>query len=140
MRDICLAKKIFKNENLSLVVVKNGKVLFKSKDRGIKPLYLAVTERREVLEGASVVDKVIGKAAAMLCVYGKFHEIHTEVISKEAKEILRENEIKHTYEELTFRIMNRSGADLCPMEKISMKLNDVEKLLNEIDMFLKNSS
>ncbi len=67
MKDIDLAKQILKEENQSLVVVKNGEVLYKSRDRGIKPMYSITKEMKEEVNGSSIADKVIGKGAALLC-------------------------------------------------------------------------
>ena len=38
LNDIKIAKEILIKEDLALVVVKNGEIVYKSKDKGIKPL------------------------------------------------------------------------------------------------------
>lgn len=57
MKDIELAKKIMMEEKQSLVIVKNGIVIVKSDMFGIKPLYLAVKDNKNLLQGASSADR-----------------------------------------------------------------------------------
>lgn len=47
MRDVDIAKKLLLEENLSVIFVKKGKVIYKSKERGIKHLYIAATTKKE---------------------------------------------------------------------------------------------
>ncbi|SHH10005.1 protein of unknown function [Anaerosphaera aminiphila DSM 21120] len=137
--DIEMAKKIFFDEKLSLVIVKNNKVIIKSLERGIKPLYTAIMENGEMLLNASVADKITGKAAAMLCVYGKIDTLYTEVVSEEAMEVLNNSEVEYTYLESTLHIRNRDNTGLCPMEIISSNIDDTEILLGEIQNFLEKN-
>ncbi len=47
-----------------------GKLIFKSSEKGIKPMYTLATKMKEDVKGASIADRVIGKGgAAMLCKY-----------------------------------------------------------------------
>ena len=39
MKDIELAKKYLEEDNLSIAVVKNGELIYKSQEKGIKPMY-----------------------------------------------------------------------------------------------------
>ncbi len=83
MKDIDLAKQILKEENQSLVVVKNGEVLYKSRDRGIKPMYSITKEMKEEVHGSSIADKVIGKGAALLCANLNIAEVYGDLMSKD---------------------------------------------------------
>ena len=66
MKDIELAKQILNNENKTIVIVKDGKVIFTSENKGIKPVCEAFNELKDELKGSSAADKVVGKAAAMI--------------------------------------------------------------------------
>lgn len=136
MRDIDIAKKILKEENLCLVIVKNGEVIYKSKDRGIKPLYLAVTELEKEMEGSSLADKVIGRAAAMLCEYAGVAELHTILISKSAQEVLNNGRIRYKFDVETELILNRDKTGSCPVEKLSQNITEIKLLLSKIKEFL----
>ena len=84
MNDLEKAKELLVKEQLSLVIVNNGEIVYSSSDFGIKPMYTAVREYKHLLKGASVADKVIGRAAAMLLQYGEIKEVYTNLISKKA--------------------------------------------------------
>lgn len=119
MNNIELARNTLEKEKLSIVMVKNGEVIYKSTDSGIKPLLFAYQNNLEKLEGVSVADKVIGKAAALLLKDGKIQELYAELISEKAMEVLNETDIKVTYGNKVENILNRDQTDLCPMEKIA---------------------
>jgi len=78
------------------------------------------------MRGATVFDKMVGRAAVILLVYAKVKEIWTPVVSRNAKRILAKNEIKLVFQKEVRNIMNRRGDDLCPMEKLSRKMKPVE--------------
>lgn len=136
MKDIEIAKDLLLKENLSLVVVKDGEVVFKSDDRGIKPLYTAVKENKESLKGSSIADKVIGKAAAMLCEYGQIQKLYTSLISQKAIEVLDKANIKYYYELDVPFIKNRDNTDLCPIENLSLNVSSTDELIEKIERFL----
>lgn len=45
-KDLLLAKEILEKEKLSLVFVKDGKIIFKSDKKGIRPILEAYNEKR----------------------------------------------------------------------------------------------
>ena len=108
-------------EEHSLVVFKNGeKSVYNGK--GIRPLvdYLETDD----LEGAYVADKVIGKASALLLVYGGVKEVYTPLMSKPAKKVFKRNHIKYNADKVVDEIINRAGTDICPMEKKVRNIDD----------------
>ena len=56
MKDIELAKQILNNDNKTIVIVKDGKVIFTSENKGIKPVYEAFNELKDELKGSSAVS------------------------------------------------------------------------------------
>lgn len=138
MSDLELAIKTLQEKELTLAIVKDGQVLFESKDKGIKPMYTAVRELKEELKGGSVADKVIGRAAAILCKHVGIKEIYTYLISEEAISILKDSGIKFSYDKSSPFIKNRDKTDMCPVEKLSQKVQDPEELLKDIEKFLEN--
>lgn len=138
MKDIEIAVELLKKENLALAIVKDGHVIFKSSDRGIKPLYTALEELKGELEGSSVADKVTGRAAAMLCAHGKINALKTGLISENALNVLKETSIIYEYDERTPFIENRDRNGMCPVEALSLKSNNIEELLQGISEFLEN--
>jgi len=139
--DMDLAKEIVVKENLNICIVRNGEVVFKSASRGIYPMYKAVSECFEQLENASVADRVVGRAAALLNVYSKIAEVYSDVISENAVDMLEDNHIKVSYEVKVPNINNRDKTDLCPIEKLSSTIKDYEfnRLMEKIEEFLKSN-
>ncbi|NMB11357.1 MAG: DUF1893 domain-containing protein [Firmicutes bacterium] len=138
MRDIDLARDRLLEGQYSLVIVKQGKLLFTSRDQGIKPIYSAVTQLGEILKGAVLADRVIGKAAAMLCSLAQVKSVYAELISSKAMEALNEAGIDLEYNKTCPYILNRSQDGMCPIEKLAASIDDGELLLKAIGQFLKD--
>lgn len=73
---------ILHNGNHSLVV-DNG-TIHTFNGRGVSDLYRIYTTEPEILKGASLADKVVGKGAAALMVLGNVRLIYADVISRPA--------------------------------------------------------
>lgn len=84
--------------------------------RGVSDLLRLLEEKSTLLPGASVADKVVGKAAAALMALGKVQEVYAEVISQPAFDLLTANGIQTSYGTLVPHIVNRAGTGLCPLE------------------------
>jgi hypothetical protein len=138
MKDIELAAALLEEENLTLGIVKDEKVIFSSSDKGISPLYKAVMHHKQELEGSSVADRVTGRAAAMLCVYAGVIKLKTRLISDNAISVLKESNIDYEFEKQTPYIKNRDNTGMCPVENLSLKTNNISELLKEIENFIKS--
>lgn len=138
MEDIELAKEMLIREEYALVAVKDGEVIFKSTEKGIKPMYILATEKREIIKGASVADKVIGRGAALLSVYLDVKEIYGNLISKAGIEVLEENRISYSFGKSCDYIKNRDGTDYCPIEKLSINAESPVEFLEELRDFFSN--
>ncbi|KNF07939.1 hypothetical protein CLPU_11c01080 [Gottschalkia purinilytica] len=138
MKDIELAKDTLEKENLSLVIVKDGKILFRSADKGIKPIYNAVLQSEKNFKGSSIADKVTGKAAALLCKCLDIKRLFTEIISEGAINVLENSHIIFTYDKAIPYIKNRDMTDVCPIEKIAQYIDEPEVLISKISEFLEN--
>ncbi|HBD63608.1 MAG TPA: DUF1893 domain-containing protein [Clostridiales bacterium] len=136
MKDIEKAVELLKEENLALAIVKDGRIVFRSTDKGISPLYKALKEHEAELEGSSVADRVTGKAAAMICLHAGIKALKTDLISDNAINVLKESNIEYEYNERTPFIKNRDHTGMCPVETISLKTDNINELLNGISDFL----
>ena len=94
---------------------------------GLRPLMNWLHRSPEILEGSYVIDKVVGKASAMLLTYGGAKKIHGKLMSKPADEFLTAHGIEHTYDVLTDYILNQDQSDMCPMEKRVKDLKEPEE-------------
>jgi len=138
VRDVEIAKKILLEENLTLVVVKDGDVVFKSKDKGIKPTFTLATDMKELVNGGSLADRVIGKGAAILCGYIGIKEVYSELISEGGVRTLKKYNIPYTMDKSCEYIKNRDQTDYCPIEKLSMNIEEPELFIQSIkDFFAK---
>lgn len=135
MRNIDIAKSVLEEESMSVVMVKNQEIIYKSKDSGIKPLLFAYRNNLDELEGVSVADKVIGKAAALLLIDEKIHDLYAELISDAALEVFRDTDIKVIYGQRVERILNRDQTDLCPMEKLAQDETEGKVVAEKIEDF-----
>ncbi|RLI20615.1 hypothetical protein DRO54_05860 [Candidatus Bathyarchaeota archaeon] len=124
MFDLEIAKQTLKERNLTLAVVKNGKIIFQSNSHGIIGFLEAIEQLGGDLEGAAVADKIVGKAAALLCAYSRVNAVFASTLSLKGKDTLEKNGIKYEYEVLVSKILDKSGKDMCPFEKFSSSLEN----------------
>lgn len=119
-QDLELAKLKLIKEDLSLVIVKNGKVIFETKKQGISGFLQAIEKLDKNLVAASVADKIVGVAAAMLCVYAGVVSVFALTISEGGMRVLEDNNIACLFEKKVSNILNRDKNDVCPLEKLAM--------------------
>ena len=107
---------ILRREKCSLVV-KNHDIVTTYSKHGVRDLEYLLDHDPEVLHGAVIADKVIGKAAAAMVVVGGVKELYADVMSKRAIPFLEEAGIAYTYGTLVDTI--KEEGDRCQLEKIT---------------------
>lgn len=117
-------KDILLKDSNTIVIYKSDASIVVSKDRGVVPLMNLLKEDKTQLEDSIVVDKVIGKAAALLMAYAGVKEVYTPIISSPALKVFKNHNIVIHYDKEVERIVNRKGDGLCPMETLCL---DIEK-------------
>ena len=123
MNDVALAKSNLAGH--SIVLCKEGKLLTSDR-RGVSPMIDFLQDGID-LSGYSVADKIVGKAAAMLFVKAGIKEVYAEILSVSGKNFLEEHGINVGYETIAEKIINRTGDDICPMEKTVADITDPEE-------------
>ena len=123
---------ILHNEGLTLVIKSSRGEISRFTQRGVKDLLTLVQDRPEVLKDALVADKAVGKAAAACMVVGGIKRVHADVMSEPALALLQDHGIIAEYGQLVNHIINRSGTDWCPMEKLSRDENDPASIVTKI--------
>ncbi len=114
-------------------VCKKGKRIHTSQKKGVAPILDLLQKDPEYLTGSRVVDKVIGRAAALLLIKGNVSGLYTEVISKHALEILNQyGRMEVSYGKCVEYIINRAGDDMCPLEKATMNIDDPQQAYDVI--------
>lgn len=126
---------ILNAEKCSCVILTDEKITV-CHERGIKDLYRILHDMPELLENASIADKVIGKGAAALMALGKVKEIYADVISQPAIDLLATVEIFVVYGTLVPNIINRTGTGLCPVETLCKEAMTPEQCLTLITDFI----
>ena len=125
------AIKILEEEkDLTLVLVLNEDI-YKSSEKGIKPLLQLLNSGKNYLN-YSAADKIVGKAAAMLYKLLNVNDIYGEVMSIRAINFLEQNNINFKYKIKTNEIINRKGTGICPMEQTVLNIEnptEAKKLL-----------
>lgn len=115
---------ILRREKCSLVV-KNHDIVTTYSKPGVRDLEYLLDHDPEVLHGAVIADKVIGKAAAAMVVVGGVKELYAEVMSKRAIPFLEEAGIAYTYGTLVDTIKEEGGR--CQLEKITAPASTPEE-------------
>ena len=109
----------------TICLCKDGNCLY-SEARGISPM-MGFIANGVNLNGYSVADLIVGKAAAFLFIKCGVKEVYAKTLSKPAEQVLKEHGVPVTYQTLTEKIINRAGTDVCPMEKTVAETNDAEE-------------
>jgi hypothetical protein len=113
---------------MSLMVYKSGEVIFQSASGGVRPHLEAIEELgRAVLRETIMVDKIVGRAAALLILYAGAAEAHAAVISASGKAAFSKHGMKFTYAEEAEHIKTRDGQIYCPFERMVQGIDDPEK-------------
>lgn len=123
--------------NLNLLVLKDDKeIVFQSNKMGILPMYEFF--RLNVEEEVYVIDKFIGLGASRLLLNSKSKVmgLFTFVISKDAKELLKDNNIEVINEREVEKILNKDKTDFCPIEKLSMRNEDFVDFREKLEEFI----
>lgn len=120
--------------NYSCVIQNNDEIRTFSQ-RGVADLFDLYTNNHAFMKGATIADKIVGKASAALMVAGDIKKVYTHIISEQALSIFEKTNIEVSYDKAVPVIINRTQTDWCPMEKLCKNENNIDKLLVIIDDF-----
>ena len=131
-----LKKRLEREDVRGVVRTANGEIR-EFHRQGVIDLFTLLTKEPQMLLGAQIADRVIGRGAALLMVKGRVQEVFAYVISKQALDILQQAGIPTTYATLQLYIINRAGTDICPVEKLTASTDDPDEAYELIKEFLK---
>ncbi|MDR0983870.1 MAG: DUF1893 domain-containing protein [Ruminococcus sp.] len=109
-----MAKDMIRTGTATCVFIKDNKIIGKSTEKGIRPLL------GRDLSGVFVVDKIIGKAAAMLLTDGGAAKVYSDTMSAPAIELFTKYGIKFEYGTKVDAITG------CMMEKAVEGIDDLK--------------
>ena len=139
-RDLELAKSRLKDRDLTLVIVKEGKVIFETKSQGVGGFLQAIEKLGKRLVASAVADKIVGAAAAMLCAYSEVSSVFAVTISEEGIRVLKDNDIIYQFENEVPNILNHYKTDICPFEKLVIGSRDPKKAYTKLKSFAESGS
>ena len=117
------AKRMISDRRAECVIVKKG-MLESRRGRGVMPLLDFYDQKAGKFTGAIVVDKVIGRAAAMIAIRGRARAVYGEIMSEDALELLEKHDTPADYGQLVPRILNAKRDGLCPLEQSVAGIED----------------
>jgi Domain of unknown function (DUF1893) len=126
MQDVEIAKTHLYEKELTLVIVKNGQILFQTDSHRISGFICAIEELGCHLEGASVADRVVGKALALLCVYAEIGSVYADVLSENGKALFEQYNVGCQWKKLVENVLDLTKTDVCPFEKAAADISDPE--------------
>jgi len=118
------ARDSIRAEGTSCVVIRGEEVVHTADGRGVAPLLALYKEDIGKLAGSSVVDRIIGKAAAMILVLAGVRSVYGDVMSLAAQTYLSARGIPFGYGQSVERILAQNGTDLCPIESSVLAIDD----------------
>ncbi len=112
---------------MALIVEKDGRLLFESSSSGLQAWLVCIAECGDDLRGATAIDKIVGVAAAKLCLVAGVAEVFVETASEPALRLLTDAGVAAQAQHVVPNILNRDGSDVCPMERFSESIPDAQK-------------
>lgn len=126
-KDLEMARELLKQGGYSFVVVSNGNVLGKETGPSVQPLANFLAEHSEKVKAASLADKVVGRAVAILSVYYGLKAVYAALMSEGAVKFLQTYKIEYEYQTRVPAILNRQGDGTCPIEKSLLGIETPEE-------------
>lgn len=117
-------------------VIVNGYNVREFYGRGVSDLYHLLNSEPQLLSGAFVADKVVGKGAAALMILGNVAEVYTDMISDSALALFKSANIQVSYATRVEAILNRDMSGFCPVETICGECTSAEECLPLIEAFI----
>ena len=115
---------------VSCVAAKDGVIVAKETGRGILPILKLLSDGK--LAHAIVVDKVVGRAAAAICIVGKAKRVHAMLMSVEAASLLKAHGVEASADKTVPKILNRDLTDGCPMEQAVEGMDDPASMVDAL--------
>ncbi len=109
---------------MSLMVYEGGSMIFQSASKGVRPHLEAIDSLGTRLKGTIMVDKIVGRAAALLILYSGAVEIHAGVVSRGGREVLEHAGTPLFFGEATEHIKMIDGRIYCPFEAMVQGVDD----------------
>ena len=104
-----------------LQVYKGDRLVFASTQNGLVPLLEYIDQMDPHYQPSVIFDKIIGNAAALLCVKAGSEEVYSPLGSQLAARTLDKYGIEYHLTEIAPYIKHRLGTGMCPMDELSIE-------------------
>lgn len=133
--DLNIAEQRLRQRNLALVIARSGKVVFETNSQGISGLLKAIEELDKAVMGSSVADRILGKAAALLCIYAGVFAVFAVTASDKGIRALRDANVLCRFENKVPYILNYKRNDICPFEKLVINITNSKEAYEKLKSF-----
>ncbi len=116
-----------------------GRLHFYDK-KGVRDLSAIAKHEPQLLRGAQVADKVVGKAAAGYMALGRVSEVYAAVMSRKAVPVLSAAHIAYSYGELVDGIVIRQGDTRCRLEEIVACVDSPREIVDALEAHFRQMS
>ncbi len=114
--------------------IREGVIVAAETGRGVAPVLQMY--KKGQLTGSFLVDKVVGKAAAMVMTRGEVTGCHGITVSQAALNWFRQWDVPVTCDHITDYIVNRTGDGMCPMEQAVLHLQEDRNIVSVLEQTL----
>lgn len=128
---------LVEHPTVKVVAAKEGNILGFAEGTGIRPLLALVDQLGVALTGASVADRVIGRAAAFILIEARVAGAYGETLSTEAEQQLHEAGIEVSGGQRVPCILRPDGLERCVMEQQVIGVEDAAEAVQRLRGFLK---
>ena len=126
------AESLIDSGKAAAVLVKDDMIVASENGRGVAPLLRLYDTKPEHFMDSTLVDKVIGRAAASIAVAGGAKCVYASIMSEGAEKFLLSHGVKAVAKVMTAEIENRTKTGICPFENAVKDIDDVDAMLSAI--------
>ncbi len=127
---------VYHSDRYAFVLVKENQIIATGTREGVGELLDTLMAMPDAVRGASLADKIVGKAVAMLAVYAGIAEIYTPLGSRAAAEVLAKYRIPFHAQRTVPLIKNKRNDGACPMERLTIPVTEPEVAVAALKTFI----
>ncbi len=136
MSDLDQARQLLEFENLAFVIVREKRILARGTKDGVCELLAAIDDLGAQARNASLADRVVGKAVALIAVGAGIYAVDTPLASQSAVDVLEAHGIVCHARFIVPQILNRRGNGPCPLEQLTQPFDDPATAIAKLREFI----
>lgn len=130
MNALDAAHRLFAANRAAVVLVRDGRICAQGNGRGLAPLLDLCDRQPSDVAGAWVVDRVVGRAAAAVCIAFGAARVHADLMCEPARALLAAHGVACSADRVVPQILNRDQSGPCPLEAAVQGLDDVPAMVS----------